>query len=89
MLARRTGVNPGTIGAARRFGCYRIQSGPCAIRINRSFLTRSEHSPPSITALRKVHSITSSARIWIAIDSSTPIALAVLRLMIQLDEPNP
>jgi hypothetical protein len=47
----------------------------------RQFVTLSVSSPPPNDALRKVYSITSSARSWIAVDSSTPIALAVLRLM--------
>jgi hypothetical protein len=44
-------------------------------------MTHRVTSPSQIDALRKVHSITSSALSWIAVDSSTPIASAVLRLM--------
>jgi hypothetical protein len=48
---------------------------------NRSLLTHRVTSPPSITALRKAHSITSSAVASSAGGTSRPSVLAVLRLM--------
>ena len=47
---------------------------------NRSFLTLCVTSPPSITALRKDYSITSSARPSSVSGTVRPSALAVLRL---------
>src|SRR5208282_2770499 len=68
--------------AMQRFGRYPGRSGHRADTLNRSFVTRSVNSPPSIIALRKVYSITSSARASTVAGTVRPSALAALRLTV-------
>jgi hypothetical protein len=57
------------------------RSGHCADFAKRSLMTRSGALPPSIDALRKVYSVTSSARASSVAGTPRPSALAVLRLI--------
>jgi hypothetical protein len=51
----------GRVVAGRQFGRDRVVSGHGVATANRSFMTHSVTSAPSFAALRKDHSITSSA----------------------------
>ena len=83
-----------SVAATQRFGRYRGTSGHCATIENRSLLTHTvgwlrdfgatQHVQRTAIPTYKCsisYSITSSARTRIAVDGSTLIALAVLRLM--------
>src|SRR5580700_6700962 len=62
-------------------GSYRGQSGRRKLQPLRQLMTHSVILPPSIAALRKVYSITSSARTSNDDGTSRPSAFAVLRLI--------
>ena len=63
-----------------RFGCEADMAGPAA-GSTRSLVTQLRHSPQSIDALQKVHSITSSASASTLFGTVKSIALAVFKLM--------
>ena len=70
-----------TPAVMRQSGRYRGRSGHGVATANRSFMTHDVISAPQITAVRKVHSITSSARASNVGGTVRLSAIAVLRLM--------
>jgi hypothetical protein len=70
-----------SLAATQRFDRFRGRSGHWATIAIRSFLTHHVILRPPITALRKVYSITSSARASSVGGILRPSALAVLRLI--------
>jgi hypothetical protein len=70
-----------SVSVAHHFGSDGTKSGNSRRMLKPTRMTHNVTLLPPIAAVQKDYSITSSARSWIAVDMSTPIALAVLRLM--------